>query len=220
MVNSGPIDERDTQVLLIDGDGGNGDSDSDEIGTTRGGSDGSAALSTRTKVRALFPLLKYMVPLAVVYYAEYVINTGVNSTLHFSSMDSKAFYTWAGFVYQVGVFISRSSGTVFPIRLLWPLPVGQALLLVAFVLQGIYRVIPSPWVVLCFVVVVGLFGGACYVNAFRQISEDMKDPRLREFSLGVASVADTLGIVLASITAIFLECELDKYHGFPHHDVC
>lgn len=43
---------------------------------------------------------------------------------------------------------------------------------------------------------VGLLGGAVYVGAFSLIGAEV-EPSLREFALGAASVADSVGIAVA-----------------------
>lgn len=48
------------------------------------------------------------------------------------------------------------------------------------------------------------------VNAFRRIAEDVS-PELKEFSLGVASIADSFGIAAASIVAIGIESGLRDF---------
>lgn len=58
----------------------------------------------------------------------------------------------------------------------------------------------SGWFVVSFSSKV-LLGGAAYVNSFVTISEETKE-EVREFSLGVASVADTLGVCLAGFVSI------------------
>jgi battenin len=55
-----------------------------------------------------------MLPLLLVYVAEYTINQGVAPTLLFPISSSpfdeyRSFYSTYGAIYQVGVFISRSS---------------------------------------------------------------------------------------------------------------
>jgi hypothetical protein len=57
------------------------------------------------------------------------------------------------------------------------------------------------------------------VNAFRRISEDVS-AELKEFSLGVASIADSFGIALASVVAIGIESGLRHFRddkGLPCH---
>lgn len=51
---------------------------------------------------------------------------------------------------------------------------------------------------------VGLLGGGVYVNAFTLISKSI-DPRYREFSLGAASLGDSLGIAFADVVGILIQ---------------
>ena len=53
----------------------------------------------------------------------------------------------------------------------------------------------------------GLLGGAVYVNAFTLISRDV-DPWRREFSLGAASLGDSLGIAFADIAGILIQVHI------------
>jgi len=89
-------------------------------------------------------LLQYMIPLAGVYFAEYTINLGVNNSQKMNDMNHKTFYVVASFIYQVGVFLSRSSGSIFPLKRLWPLPCMQLGLLVFFCDRGRHtRAVPA-----------------------------------------------------------------------------
>eukprot|EP01138_Halocafeteria_seosinensis_P009259 gb/GECG01009462.1/.p1 GENE.gb/GECG01009462.1/~~gb/GECG01009462.1/.p1 ORF type:complete len:496 (+),score=44.55 gb/GECG01009462.1/:1-1488(+) len=195
-----------------------GDDNSDELGNKVHSYTSNMTLEER--VKAIVPLYKYMVPLCVVYFAEYLINTGVNSEVSFcGGMNTNEFYVYASFVYQVGVFLSRSSGSVIRFQKLWLLPILQMATLVYFIIQAMTNLIPVVEVVLLLVLWEGLLGGACYVNAFRRIAEDVS-AELKEFSLGVASIADSFGIALASLVAIGIESGLKNFrhdHGLPCH---
>ena len=70
--------------------------------------------------------------------------------------------------------------------------------------------ISSSWVMLVFSLWVGMLGGTLYVKAFSLIRRQAA-PRLREFSLGVASVADTTGIVVSTLVSTGLEVGLNRY---------
>ena len=61
---------------------------------------------------------------------------------------------------------------------------------------------------------VGLLGGAVYVNAFTLIDREI-EPAYREFALTTASVADSIGIITADVTSMFLQACLYKSLGFP-----
>jgi battenin len=119
-------------------------------------------LSLTQRAKLLAPLWVFMLPLFVVYAAEYIIQIGVNSALEFPEVGLPAhkWYVIAGFLYQLGVFLSRSSGTVLPLKVLWPLPVLQTLALGVFLMIG-FDVFSAPaWLVGLLTFGVGLLGGA------------------------------------------------------------
>jgi hypothetical protein len=49
-----------------------------------------------------------------------------------------------------------------------------------------------------------LMGGATYVNAFYLLSQEVED-KYKEFSLGLTSVANSIGISLCAVAAIGLQ---------------
>eukprot|EP01104_Vermistella_antarctica_P008834 TRINITY_DN2247_c0_g1_i1.p1 TRINITY_DN2247_c0_g1~~TRINITY_DN2247_c0_g1_i1.p1 ORF type:complete len:121 (+),score=11.49 TRINITY_DN2247_c0_g1_i1:384-746(+) len=105
--------------------------------------------------------------------------------------------------YQLGVFLSRSSVNIFPIRQLYLLPVLQVCIFALMLAQALIEFLPNVYCVITIILVEGLLGGLTYANAFWQISHQV-DPRYREYSMGVASVADTCGIVMAAVGSIGL----------------
>ena len=77
-------------------------------------------------------LFKYMVPLFLVYFAEYGINQTFFELLyapntHISSycLDQQTQYRWLQVIYQVGVLISRSSVSIIYIKHFWILSLLQ-----------------------------------------------------------------------------------------------
>ena len=54
---------------------------------------------------------------------------------------------------------------------------------------------------MCFVA--GLLGGGVYVQGYNRINADMPK-ELREFAISSASVADSLGILVADICSLFI----------------
>ncbi|KAI6197807.1 Battenin [Aphelenchoides besseyi] len=96
---------------------------------------------------------------------------------------SESQYRWYQALYQIGVFISRSSVHFFrlPLYILILLTVLQWMNTTFFFFDAIYA--------------------ASYVNTFYQIHVQIH-PLVREFSLSFATLADGIGIVLAGIFAI------------------
>ncbi|CDK24566.1 unnamed protein product [Kuraishia capsulata CBS 1993] len=167
-------------------------------------------------LRRLRPLVfPYMFPLCSVYVAEYIINQGVSPTLLFpiEELPFKRYrdvYVSYGTLYQVGVFISRSSGPFVRIRkIYWP-SILQAVNLAVCILQSIYFFIPNVYIMLVLVFYEGLLGGASYVNTFMLVSErtPLQD---REFAMGAVGISDSAGIVLAASISMWLEPRLCNY---------
>ncbi|XP_066483566.1 battenin [Tiliqua scincoides] len=160
-------------------------------------------LSLPEKGQVVRNLLKYLFPLAVVYFAEYFINQGLFELLYFRNapLSHPQQYRWYQMLYQAGVFISRSSASCIRIRHIWILAVLQCLNMV-FLLAAVYFMfLPSIYLVFILILYEGLLGGAGYVNTFHCVSAESQ-PEHREFAMGVACVADTLGISFSGAVAI------------------
>uniref|UniRef100_A0A8C6QGP5 Battenin n=1 Tax=Nannospalax galili TaxID=1026970 RepID=A0A8C6QGP5_NANGA len=148
-------------------------------------------------------LLHYIVPLVLVYFAEYFINQGLFELLFFrnTSLSHAQQYRWYQMLYQAGVFISRSSLHCCQIRLTWVLALLQCLNL-AFLLADVYMsFLPNIYLVFLIVLYEGLLGGAAYVNTFHNIALETSDKH-REFAMEAACISDTLGISLSGILAL------------------
>jgi battenin len=169
--------------------------------------------------RLFFP---YMLPLLLVYIAEYTINQGISPTLLFPLSSTpfsayRQFYPLYAFLYQLGVFISRSSTPFIRLHNLYLPSFLQCLNLLLFLLHSILFFIPSVWIVFLLVFWEGLLGGAVYVNTFAEIMERV-DEGDREFSLGATSVSDSGGICVASLLGMAIEgrlCKWNEVHGRP-----
>ncbi|XP_066432934.1 battenin isoform X2 [Eleutherodactylus coqui] len=165
----------------------------------------SSHRSVADKWSIIKSLLKYMIPLSIVYFAEYFINQGLYELMYFPNikMSHSAQYRWYQMLYQAGVFVSRSSVRCFKIRHIWVLACLQCGL-ATFLLVGVaYFFLPSLTLPGIFLIIVfeGLLGGAAYVNTFNNIAIESK-PEDQEFAMSVACVSDTLGISLSGAIAI------------------
>ncbi|XP_026567898.1 battenin isoform X3 [Pseudonaja textilis] len=160
-------------------------------------------LTLQEKEQVAKGLLKYLIPLSVVYFAEYFINQGLFELLYFrnTTLNHPEQYRWYQMLYQAGVFISRSSASCIRIRKIWLLAILQCLNMVFLLFAVSYMFLPNIYVVFVLILYEGLLGGAGYVNTFHCVSEESK-PEHREFAMGVACIADTLGISLSGAIAI------------------
>jgi battenin len=167
------------------------------------------------RLHATLNLWPYMVPLCVVYAAEYTLQSGVWSAMGFPITDSnsrKLFYEYSNWIYQLGVVCSRSSGTLWtPTRTnLWLMPCIQILFLI-FSIYNAYHQLWYDWSILILCFCVGLLGGAVYVGGFSLIAIESSN-EMKEFNLSAASVADSVGISVANICGIFIQKAVYKYY--------
>ncbi|KAL8971542.1 MAG: hypothetical protein Q9197_003225 [Variospora fuerteventurae] len=141
--------------------------------------------------RSLF--IPYILPLFLVYVAEYLINQSVAPTLLFPLHSTpfshfRSFYPTYATIYQLGVFISRSSLPFVRIHHLYPPSFLQCLNLLVLVLHSLYYFLPSVYVVFAIVLWEGLLGGLVYVNTFAEIGDQVPKEE-REFALGATTRA-------------------------------
>src|ERR1700712_954968 len=105
-----------------------------------------------------------MLPLLLVYIAEYTINQGVAPTLLFPLPSTpfthyRSFYPTYGAIYQLGVFLSRSSTTFFRVHSLYIPSYLQIANLVLLTLHAIFDFLPNVYFVMIIIFWEGLLGG-------------------------------------------------------------
>lgn len=161
-----------------------------------------------------------MLPLLLVFIAEYVINQGVSATLLYPLYatpfkDFRSFYPAYNAIYQAGVFVSRSSTPFFRVHWLYIPSLLQVLNLVLLTLHSMFNFIPSVYIIFVIIFWEGLLGGLVYVNTFAEISDRVPEEE-REFSLGATTVSDSAGICIAGVISVGLEvflCKFQMAHG-------
>ncbi|KAK4184026.1 protein BTN1-like protein 2 [Podospora australis] len=184
--------------------------------------EGKSFVANLRRAKNLF--FPYMLPLLLVYVAEYTINQGVAPTLLFPLEETpfsefRAFYPFYGFLYQLGVFISRSSTPWFRIHHLYFPSLLQVGNLVLLTLHALLNFIPSVYLIFVIIFWEGLLGGAVYVNTFAEIMENVPAEE-REFSLGATSVSDSGGICIAGFLGMAMEVWLCDWQVQRGRDYC
>uniref|UniRef100_A0A6P4EV21 Battenin n=1 Tax=Drosophila rhopaloa TaxID=1041015 RepID=A0A6P4EV21_DRORH len=148
-------------------------------------------------------LIKYMLPLCLVYFFEYFINQGLFELVYFEDifLDKDSQYRWLNVDYQIGVFISRSSVNLFQLDKIWLMSVFQFVNVVYFLTEVIWWYTPSIWIVFVIVLWEGLLGGGAYVNTFYRMSKEIS-PERQQFAMAMVVQSDSYGIALAGFLAI------------------
>lgn len=154
--------------------------------------------SFRDKIKLVPGLLKFMIPLGLVYLFEYFINQGLFELIEFDNiwLTQHEQYRWLQVDYQIGVFISRSSVNIVTINKIWIMSVFQLINVIILLFETLFYYIPNIWIVFAFVLWEGLLGGGAYVNTFFRISTEIPKAD-RETSLEIATMSDAIGIALA-----------------------
>lgn len=183
--------------------------------------------ATLSKIRPL--VVPYMVPLFTVYVSEYVINQGISPTLTFDIgglpawlfKSNRDIYVVYGFLYQLGVFVSRSSINYgYRFKNLHRMSILQFFNVVICLSQSVWEMpLPSIWLVCMLMFYEGLLGGLLYANTFLSVSEEVaKDER--EFSMGTVGMSDSFGIVVAGCINFWLEGMLCYWQRQQGKDWC
>lgn len=179
-------------------------------------------LANLRRAKSLF--WPYMLPLFLVYVAEYTINQGISPVLLFPLPDTpfkhyRAFYPTYATLYQLGVFASRSSLPFLRIRTLYVPTWLQVLNLALLTGHAVHAFLPIVWWVFAIVFWEGLLGGLVYVSTFAAIREEVKEED-REFSLGATTVSDSGGICVAGFVSIGVEKMLCDWNVQQGRDWC
>ncbi len=176
-------------------------------------------LTTWERLRLTLSLWPWGVPLILVYFAEYAMQAGTWSAIGFPVTSKAArddFYQNANWSYQLGVLISRSSGTIWrpDLPVLWIMPILQCVFLVMSTINGV-----EHWwydqSLLASAVCVGFLGGAVYVNGFRLIGESI-NPELNELATAAAAVSCDIGTNFGELVGVFIQKYLYEKNGI--HD--
>lgn len=175
-----------------------------------------------SRARGLF--FPFMLPLLLVYVAEYTINQGVSPTLLFPLEQTpfahfRAFYPTYNAIYQAGVFISRSSTPFLRIHNLYLPSFLQVLNLLVLTVHALYDFIPSVYIVFAIIFWEGLLGGLVYVNTFAEIRDTVPKEE-REFSLSATTVSDSGGICIAGFVSMVFEVWLCNWQVRHGRDYC
>ena len=122
-------------------------------------------------------------------------------------------------LYQLGVFISRSSSTFIRIHNIYLPSIIQFCILCFLILQSLFVVIPSIYPLFIIIFFEGILGGLVYVNAFQEVRERESENGEREFAMGAVGMADSGGVTVAGFVSLGLEPTLCGYqveHGRPY----
>ncbi|KAH0790598.1 CLN3 protein [Histomonas meleagridis] len=142
-----------------------------------------------------------------VYFLEYVIQGAFadNCLVKEEKKRYQYMYPLLNLMYQIGVTISRSSLILFTFTKIWILTLFQLGMFILWLFHAFYHFMPIA-VMIPLMIVVGLFGGCSYVNAFNII---MNNPALttkqKEMVTSWNSFFTSVFIVLSTLFTFIAE---------------
>jgi battenin len=166
--------------------------------------------------------------LVFVYFCEYSIYPSlVDRDTHF--VDERSFvqrnaYVLAWICYNIGVTISRMSVSFVEIRRLWLLSLLQGCNLVLWFVEATTHAVRGLgdrgyWLLLAWMVWVGLMGGTAYINSMQQMNKSDRVPdEIRELGTNVCFMLINLGIISSTLLFMLLDStilSLDRL--YPNH---
>lgn len=165
----------------------------------------------------LLPRTFYLIfNLFSVYFFEYVIITSFANVMDHKMKEKYPtllkeihvahFFIILNVSYQIGVFISRSSLSFFPIKKIWTLTAFQAVNFLFIFLNTRFMFTENLKILCPIFIWVGLMGGGSYVNVLHGILElkTLKKTE-KESAISLSLMFNDTGILLASIASLFLD---------------
>ena len=126
-------------------------------------------------------------------------------------------------LYQLGVFISRSSSTFIRLHNIYLPSILQFFILCLLIIQSLLVIIPTIYPLFIIIFCEGILGGLVYVNAFHEVQDREHSDADREFALGagtsfphsgltmIVGMADSGGVTVAGFISLILEPLLCGY---------
>ncbi|KAI6242378.1 Battenin [Aphelenchoides fujianensis] len=183
----------------------------DDAAEQPGGKWAPAELTAAGRLRAIVPLLPYVLPLTAVYLLDYSVQQGMATFLVFDcrrgfGLSPAAAYRWIQAAYCCGAFVARSGAHLLrlPAVFLALFPLYELLNAGFFFAEATRHFLPHIGVVFALVFVEGAVGGASYANTYFRIHTEVP-PARREFSLAIATLSDVVGIALAGVATLPLQ---------------
>lgn len=157
--------------------------------------------------------------IAFVYLFEYVISVGLASisNTNLSTKKQDNIYIYLSVCYQIGVFISRSSISLFTINRFGILTFLQFINVILWHIQC-YTLFFSKYIGIWFeyilMIYVGLLGGLMYVNVIHNLLCDrinIPNKNDRELCLNIVLIHIVFGMLSSSIYTLIMDNTFFKY---------
>lgn len=126
-----------------------------------------------------------------------------------SMWDSASQYRLFQVIYQVGVFVARSSLNLFSTKQIWIMSILQFMNIIFFASQVMYMMVYTISIMLIVIFYEGFLSGAAYINTYNRVVNELPI-QYRSFGMSLTAISQSFGVVLAGFLAIPIHNEICK----------
>ena len=150
--------------------------------------------------------------LTLVYFFEYLASPGANYVSILPSVYNNSdywlianYYEVLAFMYQVGVFASRSSLPLFKLKPVWILTILQFIFTMVMTINGNLHFFVDKWGIwflMFLMLAIGLVGGTSYVQCSYWVLKKEMKKETRELGVTFVNLLNSIGILAASALSL------------------
>ena len=169
------------------------------------------------KLKIGWKILPYIIPLILSFFAEYLSNSSVVTTIAFpnSNVLPRDHFLYYYFSYEIGKFVGRSYLFIFAclpqeaIEFLkcdrtWIFAVLEMAHLIFFLFESWYHFVWYIWIIIFLCSTLGLVAGLIAVHSPHAVAQQVA-PHEKEFALGLLTVGNAVGGFVAGLLGLVLE---------------
>lgn len=161
-------------------------------------------------------ILPYIIPLFVSFFAEYLSNSSVITTIvPDSNVHPRDHFLYYFFSYEIGKFLGRSHLFILsclPSNFLqflkckrtWLFAVVELAHLLFFVLESWYHFLWYMWIIVFLCFTLGLVAGMLVLHSPHAVTEHVA-PEEKEFALGLLTIGNAVGGFVAGLLGLVVE---------------
>jgi len=173
------------------------------------------------KLRTGVKILPYIIPLLLSFFAEYLSNSSVITTIvPNSKVPPRDHFLYYLFSYEIGKFLGRShlfilsclpsdSLEVLRCKRTWVFALIELAHLIFFLLESWYHFVWYMWIVIFLCFTLGLVAGMLVLHSPHAVSGHVA-PEEKEFALGLLTVGNAVGGFVAGLLGLVVEPYLRK----------
>lgn len=180
-------------------------------------------LSWREKFLAAWQIMPFMVALCTAYIAQYITVQAVFTTVAFENAPfaPRDHYVYYILLNGIGEFILRSYLSIvawakpalvprFIIKRTWIFSLVLMAIMAFSICASYYRLFKSVWLVLFLCFLIGSLSGFVFANTVCAVPL-VVDPKYREFSMGLVTIGESAGVLIASFVGLVVEPALRNH---------